>query len=154
MYEDLKARLLQDLQDAGVPLCFELCIKDYSKTLYGCYRTKTNRVYLYYWEDSAKTKHYTYEHLLEKAVHEAVHAQQWHDPSFIRVRGVMHDEEFYSLYEMYMTRIRKKVYYEEKDREVCGELRRSSEIHTRNHYNYRTAYSPGPVRCASYRRGL
>lgn len=106
-YETLRRSLLSDLSAIGCPCTFDLCIKDYSKTFYGCYRTKTNRVFLYYYEDPAKTIPYSYDHLLDKAIHEAVHAQQWSDPDFVRVRGVMHDEEFYALYSIYTERAKK-----------------------------------------------
>lgn len=107
-YDLLRQRLIDDLQSVGCPCNFELRIRDYSKTFYGCYRPQTNRVYLYYFEDEEKTKPFSYEHLLDKAVHEACHAQQWNDPDFVRVKGVMHDSEFYSLYNMYTNRLEER----------------------------------------------
>lgn len=106
-YETLRRSILTDLSAIGCFSNFDLCIKDYSKTFYGCYRPNTNRVFLYYYDDPDKTIPYSYDHLLDKAIHEAVHAQQWNDPNFVRVRGVMHDEEFYALYNLYTKRAKK-----------------------------------------------
>lgn len=134
-YELMRVRLLRDLSAVGVPVdLFDLFIKDYSATYYGCYRTKTNRVYLYAYEDKDLTTMYNYDHMLEIALHEAVHAIQWHDASHIRVKGVMHDAEFWQAYNMYTTRLKERNYVQtaKETAKVLGDSHQSSV-----HYLYR-----------------
>ena len=110
---------MEDLVSIGIPIFFELIIKDYSKSMYGCYRPDTNRVYLYNFEDKDLTTPYSYEHLLRIAVHESVHAIQWNDPDFVRVKGVMHDDEFHKMFDYYMG-IAKEVVFNESCEEAVA----------------------------------
>lgn len=112
-YAILQNRIVKDLVSIGVPVSFELIIKDYSKSFYGCYRPNTNRVYLYYYEDEGCSIPYSYEHLFKIAVHESVHAIQWSDPEFVRVKGVMHNEDFHRMFERYMCLAKELVFHEE-----------------------------------------
>lgn len=112
-YAILQNRIVNDLITIGVPISFELIVKDYSKSFYGCYRPNTNRVYLYYYEDEECSTPYSYEHLFKIAVHESVHAMQWNDPNYVRVRGVMHNEEFRALFEHYMCLAKELVFRED-----------------------------------------
>lgn len=114
-YTILQNRIVQDLTRIGIPVSFELLVKDYSKSFYGCFRPNTNRVYIYYYEDEDCTSPYSYEHLFSIAVHESVHTIQWSDPSFVRVKGVMHNEEFRSMYEHYISLAREIVFSEETE---------------------------------------
>ena len=101
----LEAALLDDMRRVGLPVNdFEFRVKDYSKSYYGVYRLKTNRVYIYMYKNIDKTMPYQYSELLCTAIHEAVHVIQHHDPNHKRVYGVMHDAEFKSLYSMYVDR--------------------------------------------------
>ena len=101
----LEAALLDDMRRIGIDVnSFEFRVKDYSKSYYGVYRTKTNRVYIYMYKNINQTVSYQYSELLCTAIHEAVHVIQHHDPNHKRVYGVMHDAEFKSLYNMYVDR--------------------------------------------------
>lgn len=111
-YAILQNRIVKDLVSIGVPVSFELIIKDYSKSFYGCYRPNTDRVYLYYYEDKECSTPYSYEHLFKIAVHESVHAIQWNDPDFVRAKGVMHNEDFHRMFEQYMCLAKELVFRE------------------------------------------
>ena len=101
----LEAALLDDMRRIGLPVNdFAFKVKDYSKSYYGVYRVKTNRVYIYMYINSNKTVAYQYTELLCTAIHEAVHVMQHHDPNHKIVYGVMHDAEFKSLYSKYVDR--------------------------------------------------
>lgn len=117
-YAILQDRIVKDLSAIGIPVCFELLVKDYSKSFYGCYRPNTNRIYLYYYEDEGCNSPYTYEHLFRTAVHESVHAIQWNDPDFVRVKGVMHNEEFHRMFEHYMSLAEELVFREKVEDSV------------------------------------
>lgn len=99
--QELYYRLLTDLRKVGITVSFDLVLRPYSKTYYGRYDPNTNRVILYVYEDKERTQVTKYEELLMTLIHEAVHCLQWHDESFVRRKGVMHDAEFHRLFNMY-----------------------------------------------------
>lgn len=104
MREYLHDSLLQDLRAIGIQENFNLDIKPYSKTFFGRYNPNTDTVILYVYQDKDCSRLYDYEDLLLTAIHEIVHYIQWHDPNFTRRKGIMHDPEFYSLYNEYADR--------------------------------------------------
>lgn len=104
LFSSLINQLKQDMTQIGIHQEFDLEIRPYSKRLYGQYLIKSNKVVLYYYRDSSKSKPYLYKELLLTAVHEAVHAIQWNDPLFIRCKGVMHDADFYRMCSVYSDR--------------------------------------------------
>ena len=104
--QELHHRLLTDLRRVGIADKFELNLRPYSKTYYGRYDPNQNRITLYVFEDKECTKLMKYKDLLLTLVHEAVHCIQWNDPTFIRRKGVMHDAEFYRLYNSYSDRVK------------------------------------------------
>lgn len=98
---ELHHRLLLDLKRIGVTVSFDLELRPFSKTYYGRYDPNVNKVTLYVYEDKECTKMLSYEKVFLTLIHEAVHCIQWQDKSFVRRRGVMHDTEFYQLFNMY-----------------------------------------------------
>lgn len=104
MFSDIVNQLKNDISQIGITQTFDVEIRPYSKTLYGQYLIKLNKVVLYYYKDVNKSIPYSYEDLLLTMVHEAVHAIQWNDPMFIRCKGIMHDAEFHALYSLYKDR--------------------------------------------------
>lgn len=99
--QDLYHRLLKDMYAIGIPTDFTLELKGFSKTYFGRYDPNLDKVTVYVCENKSCTKRYKYEDILLTCIHEAVHAIQWHDQSFVRRRGVMHNADFYRLYNMY-----------------------------------------------------
>lgn len=102
--QELYNMLMRDLKAIGIKADFTLVIKPYSKTLYGSYNPNNRTVILYVYRDSKCTKLFPYKNLLFTAIHECIHHIQWSDEDFIRLRGVMHNAEFYELYERYTNR--------------------------------------------------
>lgn len=102
--KELHHRLLSDLRRVGITVSFDLVLRPYSKTYFGRYDPNKNEVTLYVYEDKACTRETKYEELLLTLIHEAIHCIQWHDKSFVRIKGVMHNAEFYRLYGMYSDR--------------------------------------------------
>lgn len=95
----LRDRIRHDLKALGIDTeSFELVLKPYSKTYYGSYVLEKKRVILYVFEDSERTTLFSYESLFSTAVHEVVHHIQWSNPEWKRVKGIMHDAEFYKTY--------------------------------------------------------
>lgn len=103
--EKIKSLLQQDLRVLGVDTTgFELVLKPYSKTYYGRYVPSKKRVIVYLYEDSDFRNQYPYEDIFSTVLHEVVHHIQWSDPNFKRIKGVMHNSEFYSIYNNLMRR--------------------------------------------------
>lgn len=99
--QDLYHRLLRDMNALGISTDFTLELKGFSKTYFGRYDPNSNKVTVYVCENKSCTRRYSYEDILLTCIHEAVHAIQWNDKSFVRRRGVMHNADFYRLYNMY-----------------------------------------------------
>jgi hypothetical protein len=94
MYATLAKRLYRDIRVLGLPTDFTLEIRGYSKTKFAMYEPHNRKVILYPLQ-STEGKKYSYTTLLMQTVHEALHHYQWwHDPNFIRVKGVMHNLQF------------------------------------------------------------
>ena len=102
--QELHHRLLSDLRKVGIKDDFILELRPYSKTYFGRYDPNLNKVVLYVYEDKSCTKLIKYEDLLLTLIHESIHSIQWHDKSFVRRKGVMHDAEFYRLLNKYEDR--------------------------------------------------
>ena len=101
MLQELYHRLIRDMKRVGIPIDFTLELKSFSKTYYGRYDPNSNKITVYIYEDKSHTCMYSYEDILMTCIHEAVHSIQWHDKSFVRRKGVMHDTDFFRLYNMY-----------------------------------------------------
>lgn len=120
--------ILEDLNRVGLKTDFRLEIRGYSKRYEGRYDPNTETVVIY--ANNERNELIDYEHILDIAIHEATHHFQWkHDPNFIRVKGVMHNQEFYELYEMYHNRLKVK-----KNRGVL----KIAKTYSKEDTNYRT----------------
>lgn len=108
--DELRHRLLTDLRDLSLPVDeVEIYIRPYSKTYYGRYFPTYKgdevppKIYLYPYEENGEFM--PYEKILETVVHEFCHHIQYvsgHE----RVKGVMHDTQFWQLYNRYMKKAR------------------------------------------------
>lgn len=108
--EELKTRLLFDLSQVNLPVDeVDLFLRPYSKTFYGRYypvhdENKTRpKIYIYPYENTNKEL-MKYDTILETAIHEFCHHIQYTSGSFVRHRGVMHDTQFWKLYNHYINR--------------------------------------------------
>ena len=132
MLQELYHKLLSDLRRVGISIDFNLELKPYSKTYYGRYDPNSNKVTVYVYEDSACTRMQNYKDLLLTLIHESIHCIQWNSESFVRVKGVMHDVEFYRLYNLYSQKAEALLERRESsyiDIRVTKPVYRSSEIH-------------------------
>lgn len=102
--EQWKRELLYDLKRIGAFTDFNLCLGSYSKSYLGTYDHKKRRVTIYVYSDEGQKFPYPMEQLFQTLIHESVHAEQWHDPNFVRLKGVMHNKEFWEKYNYYRKR--------------------------------------------------
>lgn len=103
--EKIRNLLQHDLRVLGIDATgFELVLRPYSKTYYGRYMPKYKRVIVYVYADIYLENLYPYETIFSTVLHEVVHHIQWSDPLFERVKGVMHNADFYNIYNRLMRR--------------------------------------------------
>lgn len=122
--EELKDRLLSDLSQINLPIDeVDLFIRPFSKTYYGRYFPVYNdedtkpKIYVYPYV-SADGDSIDYDMALKTAIHEFCHHIQYTSGSFVRSRGVMHDPQFWKLYNFYENRALNSNLIEEEEREV------------------------------------
>ena len=108
--EELKAQLLFDLAQLKLPIDeVDLFIRPFSKSFYGRYFPVYNddkarpRIFIYPYENK-RGKFMSYDSILKTSIHELCHHIQYTDGSFVRVKGVMHDPQFWRLYNHYVDR--------------------------------------------------
>lgn len=111
--EVLKTRLLSDLSQLNLPIDeVDLYIRPFSKTFYGRYFPVHNdkeirpKIYIYPYINK-KEDLMEYDKILETAIHELCHHIQYTSGSFVRSRGIMHDIQFWKLYNHYIERAKK-----------------------------------------------
>lgn len=117
--EELKTRLLFDLSQINLPIFeVDLFIRPFSKTYYGRYfpvydeKEIKPKIYIYPYKDKENNL-MSYNIILETAIHEFCHHIQYMDKSFVRSKGVMHNTQFWKLYNHYVNRARKYQLIEE-----------------------------------------
>lgn len=108
--DELRTQLLSDLSLINMPVDeVEVVIRPYSKTYYGRYfpvyddKSQRPKIYIYPYEN-IKEDLMSYDLILETAIHEFVHHIQYTSGSYVRSKGVMHDTQFWKLYNHYVKR--------------------------------------------------
>ena len=102
--EELYHKLLTDLKTLNLPIDeVDIVLRPYSKTYYGRYFPNTQKIYVYPYENEAG-EFMKYSDILCTAIHEMVHHIQHQDPNFKRRRGVMHNPQFWKLYNHFLDR--------------------------------------------------
>ena len=113
MNDEILSRLLSDLSILKLPIDeVDIKIRPYSSTYYGRYFPVYNenrvkpKIHIYpYANKSGDLMQYS--KILETGVHEICHHIQHTSGSFVRKRGIMHDTEFWKLYNHYIERATK-----------------------------------------------
>lgn len=112
--KELLNRLLSDLSVLNLPVDeVEVSLRPFSKTYYGRYFPVHNdnkvkpRIFIYPYENKDNDL-MDYERILKTSIHEFCHHLQYTSGSFSRVKGVMHDTQFWQLYNYYCQKAVKK----------------------------------------------
>ena len=102
--EELYQKLIKDLKCLNLPV-EEVTIKlrPYSETYYGRYFPDKQRLFIYPFKNREGTI-MSYTMILCTTIHEMVHHIQHQDPTFKRKKGVMHDPQFWKLYNHFIDR--------------------------------------------------
>lgn len=111
--EELKTRLLSDLSHINLPIDeVDLFIRPFSKTFYGRYfpvydeKQIKPKIHIYPYENEDNDL-MNYDKILETTIHEFCHHIQYTSGSFVRSKGVMHNTQFWKLYNHYTERAKK-----------------------------------------------
>lgn len=112
--EELKTRLLSDLLQLNLPVNeVDLFIRPFSKTYYGRYfpiiedgKRLRPKIYIYPYENTEGDL-MSYDVIMDTVIHEFCHHIQYTSGSFVRHKGVMHNTQFWKLYNHYMKRAEK-----------------------------------------------
>lgn len=81
---------------------FDLIFKPYSKTRYGRYQIRKKRITIYIYSDPDRKNLFEYSKLLKVFIHEYVHHWQYSQLDYKRVKGVMHNDQFWEKYFEFM----------------------------------------------------
>lgn len=106
---ELKNRLLCDLKLLNLPVDeVDLEFRPFSKTYYGnyfpsCDEEITPRIWIYPYSNTVGNT-LPYSKILETGIHEMCHHIQYTNPNFKRIKGQMHDPQFWKLYNHYMNK--------------------------------------------------
>ncbi len=110
---EIKDHLITALRTLSLPVDdVNVVVKKRSKCFWGRYydygtpKDKRPRIIIYALKLGCDEP-YSNSILLYNSIHEMVHYIQYHDPKFIRKKGVMHDADFYSLLNKYSKRAEK-----------------------------------------------
>ena len=109
--EELYNRLLLDLSLLNLPVDeVDLELRPYSKTYYGNYfpandQNTKPRLWIYPYADE-QGHLMCYDKIVETGIHEMCHHIQYTDPNFVRLERVMHDPQFWRLYNHYIDKAR------------------------------------------------
>ncbi len=103
---ELQHRLLCDLRKLNLPIEeVEIYLRPFSKTYYGRYYPVMNtkmgvkpKIYVYPFEKDGTVM--TYTQILKTVIHEFCHHLQY-SRGHTRIKGIMHDTHFWSLYNKY-----------------------------------------------------
>lgn len=107
---DLEYRLLSDLRSLKLPVDeVDVFFRPFSKTYLGRYfpaRCDRGRPKLFIYPfENTRGDLMSYEQVLSTAIHELCHHIQYVS-GLVRVKGVMHNEQFWQLYNRYTNRAR------------------------------------------------
>lgn len=108
------SRIINDLRKIGIDEEFKLQLKPFSKTYYGRFSPKTKTITIYLYLDPHHKVLFDYRSLFMTAIHEAIHCIQWSDKSFVRKKGVMHNQEFYRLFRLYKGKAEEMIDFKEE----------------------------------------
>lgn len=102
--ESLYQQLVFDLSSLKLPVDeVTLEFRPYSETYYGRYFPSKHRIFIYPYMNK-NGDFLSYSKILCTTIHEMVHHIQYQDVNFKRNKGIMHDPQFWKLYNHFVGR--------------------------------------------------
>ena len=101
---ELYQKLMTDLEKLKLPIDeVTIELRPFSLTYYGRYFPNKQKIYVYPY-DNEEGEFMKYSDILCTVIHEMVHHIQHQDPNFKRKRGIMHNPQFWQLYNHFVLR--------------------------------------------------
>ena len=101
---ELYQKLVGDLTLLNLPVEeVNIVLRPYSDTYFGRYFPDKQRIFVYPYKIK-EGKFMCYSQILCTSIHELVHHIQYQDPNFVRKKGIMHDPQFWKLYNHFIDR--------------------------------------------------
>ena len=101
---ELYQKLVGDLTLLNLPVEeVNIVLRPYSDTYFGRYFPDKQRIFVYPYKNK-EGKFMCYSQILCTSIHELVHHIQYQDPNFVRKKGIMHDPQFWKLYNHFIDR--------------------------------------------------
>lgn len=94
----LHDKIIFDLKLMGLDVRLPIVFRPYSKTMWGYYDAVKDCIVVYAYSDKSHKRMVHYNILFRTVLHEYVHALQRKASAWKRYRGVMHDAEFWRIY--------------------------------------------------------
>lgn len=92
-------KIISDLKLMGLELRLPIILRPYSKTMWGYYDSNDGKIVLYVYRDKFKKRGFIHYNILFRTIlHEYVHALQRNSSVWKRYNGIMHDSEFWKIY--------------------------------------------------------
>ena len=100
MNDKLLETIYEELKGIGLPTDVDIKLRGYSKSYFGTYDPNTKRIIVYILDEEGNV--YPKEEYMDTIIHEMIHHYQWQHTDYQRVKGVMHNPQFYKLFNKYM----------------------------------------------------
>lgn len=94
----LLKRIKSDLKLMGLDVRLPIILRPYSKTMWGYYDVSKDWIVLYVYSNKSHTRFVHYNILFRTILHEYVHVLQRKASAWKRYEGIMHDTEFWKMY--------------------------------------------------------
>lgn len=98
-FDRIKEEIYRELINIGMPTDVDIVIKGYSKSDYGNYNPNLKRITLFILDENGEI--YPKREYMDTVIHEMVHHYQWNHTVYRRIKGIMHNAEFYKLFNTY-----------------------------------------------------
>lgn len=94
----LLKKIYRDLDSIGINMRLPLILRSYSKRRWGYYDILKDEIVIYVFSDPTCSRLTHYNILFRIILHEYVHALQHKSSNWRRYKGIMHDVEFWQIY--------------------------------------------------------
>lgn len=94
----MEKRIAKDLKKMGLTVRSNISLRPFSKTMNGYYNPNTDLIVVYVYDDKDNELYIDYNVIFRTLLHEYVHSLQHGSSHWRRRKGVMHDVEFWKMY--------------------------------------------------------
>lgn len=97
---ELLSQIYKELEGIGLPTDLEIELRGYSKSYDGLYDPNKRKAIIYMLDEKGEVLPKDY--YMDTIIHELIHHYQWQHTDYVRVQGIMHNDQFHYLFNKYM----------------------------------------------------